>query len=150
MGVWGIHAKHPEGAADKPPPQMPLQSIPREGLQAGPDNAQENASAAPAKGSRWDSIPRVSGTNRYHQKPAGIQRGGDIKGRDITRWGTKEDRGYKESHPAGGKKGWQKKVGRRERGFWGIKKLPITKSYRELSVAGTGFEPATSGVCISF
>ena len=62
-----------------PPPQMPLQSIPREGLQAGSDNTQENASAAPAKGSRWDSIPGVSGTNRCHQKPAGIQRGGDIK-----------------------------------------------------------------------
>ena len=57
--------------------------------------------------------------------------------RDTERWG------YKESHPAGGKKGRQKKVGRRERGFWRIKKLPITKSYRELSVAGTGFEPAT-------
>ena len=50
-------------------------------------------------------------------------------GRDTERWGyeevreqkIKEDRGYKESHPVGGTKGWQKKIGRREHGFWGIK-----------------------------
>ena len=48
-------------------------------------------------------------------------------GRDTERWGyeevrrqkIKEGRGYKESHPAGGK--WQKRAGRRECGFWGIK-----------------------------
>ena len=40
--------------------------------------------------------------------------------------------------------GRQKEIGQRGGyGFWGIKKLPIAKSYRELSVAGTGFEPAT-------
>ena len=95
---------------------------------------------------------RASDTSRCHQKPAGIQRGGDIKRQgynevgDKRRQKIKEDRGYKESHPVGGEKGWQKKIGRRERRFWGIKKLPIAKSYRELSVAGTGFEPATSGL----
>ena len=116
------------------------------------------------------SIPRHSRRTRaseLEREPYPPPQGERHTSRGVWRLAGRKSRKHKESRPAGGKKG----AGRVEKGTgedeqaverWpqedrkvgaqvlGNKKLPIAKSYRELSVAGTGFEPATSGVCISF
>ena len=92
----------------------------------------------------------MSGTSRCHQKPAEIQRAGD-----TGRQGYEEVRGQKKTEDikkaarqsAGGDRKARRREGKKAGArVLGNKKLPIAKSYRELSVAGTGFEPATSGL----
>ena len=96
----------PEGAAGCPPISLP-EAPPRQGSEDPLRSTYEKVLDELHPQSEWHrQIPQEAGkdTERWEYE-------------EVRRQKIKEGRGYKESRPAGGKKGWQKKTGRREYGF---------------------------------